>query len=234
MRVAEHRNPVSRDASPAGFRDAGRPLPYRGDPTGDHRCPAAFPSTVDGALRRFVEQLDEGLAIVDRRGRVLFLNAAARRMVNGDHLVLTDGIVRAHERSAGMELHRILTDCVSRGCEISSRLVFETATLLIAASALPPEGAHSETFVLLRLINPATAPLPSAHALRAQFGFTSTEAAFALDLLAGNDLAACAIRRGITLNTARAHLRSLFDKTDTRRQAALVRLLLLCPRPILG
>jgi DNA-binding CsgD family transcriptional regulator len=233
MRTAENRTSVSLDASRAGFRDVSHPLPHREERAGDHRCPSPFPAIVDGALRIFIEQLEEGLAVVDRRGRALFLNAAARRMVDGEHLVLTDGVLRANARSASLVLHKMLADCVSGGREIASRLVFETETLLIAASALPPERANSEAAVLLRLINPATAPLPSAHTLRAQFGFTSTEAAFALEMLAGNDLAACAARRGITLNTARAHLRSLFDKTDTRRQAALVRLLLLCPRPIM-
>ena len=68
--------------------------------------------------------------------------------------------------------------------------------------------------------------------LQAQFGFTPAEAALAVDILAGNDLAASATHRRITRNTARVHLRHLFEKTGTRRQAELVRLLLLCPQPI--
>ncbi|MBY0398607.1 MAG: helix-turn-helix transcriptional regulator, partial [Thermoleophilia bacterium] len=68
--------------------------------------------------------------------------------------------------------------------------------------------------------------------LQDQFGFTPAEAALAVDILAGNDLAASATRRRITRNTARVHLRHLFEKTGTRRQAELVRLLLLCPQPI--
>jgi DNA-binding CsgD family transcriptional regulator len=64
------------------------------------------------------------------------------------------------------------------------------------------------------------------------FGFTPAELALATDILAGHDLAASAARRRITLHTARAHLRRLFEKTGTRRQAELMRLLLLCPQPV--
>lgn len=86
--------------------------------------------------------------------------------------------------------------------------------------------------MLLRIIDPDSAPLPDPGALQDQFGFTPAEAALATDILAGNDLAASAARRRITLHTARAHLRRLFEKTGTRRQAALMRLLLLCPQPV--
>ncbi|MCJ2120630.1 helix-turn-helix transcriptional regulator [Methylobacterium sp. J-001] len=66
------------------------------------------------------------------------------------------------------------------------------------------------------------------------FGFTPAEAALATDILAGHDLAASAARRRITVHTARAHLRRLFEKTGTNRQAELMRLLLLllCPLPV--
>ena len=107
----------------------------------------------------------------------------------------------------------------------------ERGTLLVAASAIPTAAG---TAVLLRLVDPAQAPLPDTAALRDQFGFTPAEAALAVDILAGNDLATSAQRRGTTRNTARAHLRHLFEKTGTRRQAELMRLLLLSPQPIAG
>ncbi|TDM90188.1 LuxR family transcriptional regulator, partial [Lactobacillus crispatus] len=76
--------------------------------------------------------------------------------------------------------------------------------------------------------------LPDPGVLQDQFGFTPADAALAIDILAGNDLAASATRRQITRNTARGHPRHLFEKTGTRRQAELMRLLLLCPQPIAG
>ena len=189
---------------------------------------------IDATLRTFNEQFEEGLIIIDNSGRALFLNNAARRIVNGVHLRLVDGYLRASSPHNSATLRKMFVNCTSRNCGSSARLVSDRDVLLITASAIPPESnANLEAVMLLRLIDPAAAFLPSESALRDHFGFTSTEAALALEMLTGKDLAACAISKRITLNTARAHLRSMFDKTGTCRQASLVRLLLLCPRTII-
>lgn len=62
--------------------------------------------------------------------------------------------------------------------------------------------------------------------LRERFAFTPAEAAFALEIVKGDGRQAAADRLGITVGTARSHLSSIFDKTGSRRQAELVRLLL--------
>ena len=58
------------------------------------------------------------------------------------------------------------------------------------------------------------------------FGLTPAEAAVAVEVLEADGLQAAAGRLGISLATARTHLAHVFDKTGTRRQAQLVRLLL--------
>jgi DNA-binding CsgD family transcriptional regulator len=204
-------------------------------PVGSHEQSGAahWPAPVAAALKAFVDHLDQGVALADSYGRVLFLNRAAQAIVRGSHLRLANGRLCASESSRSLALGKLIADCVATGSEGWLRLGSEEDTLLIAANTFPQGGeADADPIVLLRLIDPVT-PRPSAkQALQAQFGLTPAEAALALDMLAGNDLAACAARRGIKLNTARAHLRRLFEKTETRRQAALMRLLLLCPKPI--
>jgi DNA-binding CsgD family transcriptional regulator len=56
-------------------------------------------------------------------------------------------------------------------------------------------------------------------------GLTAREAHLALSLAAGRSLAEHAVGRGVSLETARTHLRGLFAKTDTSRQGELVALL---------
>jgi DNA-binding CsgD family transcriptional regulator len=48
----------------------------------------------------------------------------------------------------------------------------------------------------------------------------------AIEVLNGGGLKAVAARLGIAPTTARTHLTSIFNKTGTRRQAELVRILL--------
>jgi DNA-binding CsgD family transcriptional regulator len=68
-------------------------------------------------------------------------------------------------------------------------------------------------------------PLPN-HILRASFALTEAEARLAALLAAGEELRAAAAKLGITYGTARARLAEIFQKTETRRQGELIKLLL--------
>jgi DNA-binding CsgD family transcriptional regulator len=55
---------------------------------------------------------------------------------------------------------------------------------------------------------------------------TEAEARLAALLGAGDELRSAAAKLGITYGTARARLSGIFEKTQTRRQAELIRVLL--------
>jgi DNA-binding CsgD family transcriptional regulator len=58
--------------------------------------------------------------------------------------------------------------------------------------------------------------------LRCHFGLTPAEARLALHLVAGEALRPAAVKLSISYETARTHLKNIFGKTGTRRQAELV------------
>jgi DNA-binding CsgD family transcriptional regulator len=58
--------------------------------------------------------------------------------------------------------------------------------------------------------------------LRCHFGLTPAEARLALQLVAGETLRSAAAKLGISYETARTHLKTVFNKTGTCRQAELV------------
>ena len=58
--------------------------------------------------------------------------------------------------------------------------------------------------------------------LRCQFGLTQAEARLALHLIAGETLRCAAVKLNIADETARTHLKHIFRKTGTCRQAELV------------
>ena len=239
MIAVNNREPLQHGASRASLYQSGLGSSHRrslvGGPQHAFVQSAAAPDAVDTVLYAFIEHLEEGVAVVDRSGSVLFLNRAAKAIVGCAHLCLVDGYLRARAPNNGIALRKMMNRCIATGRGSAMRFVSEDDTLLITASSILALGSSpTEAAILLRLINPATIRLPDRDALRDHFGLTPTEAAFALELLAGNDLATSATRRGIRPSTARAHLRRLFEKTGTHRQAALIRLLLLCPRPMIG
>lgn len=66
---------------------------------------------------------------------------------------------------------------------------------------------------------------PNVQHLRALFGLTPAEEAVTVMIAQGMPLREIAERKGISYQTVRTHLRSIFSKTDTRRQAELAKLL---------
>jgi DNA-binding CsgD family transcriptional regulator len=62
----------------------------------------------------------------------------------------------------------------------------------------------------------------SIELLRCHFGLTPAEARLALHLVAGETLRSAEVKLSITYETARTHLKNIFDKTGTCRQAELI------------
>jgi DNA-binding CsgD family transcriptional regulator len=68
-------------------------------------------------------------------------------------------------------------------------------------------------------------PLPG-YLLQAAFALTEAEARLAALLASGEELRSAAAKLGITYGTARTRLAEIFQKTETRRQGELIKLLL--------
>ena len=86
----------------------------------------------------------------------------------------------------------------------SARDIFSRAQCLVTISG---DGAPS-------VANPATL-------LRQAFGLTNAEAKVALLITNGHDLAGIAHGNGVSIGTVRSQVKSIFSKTDTRKQAEL-------------
>ena len=78
----------------------------------------------------------------------------------------------------------------------------------------------------MQFTDPGLDNRPAAEALRDAFGLTPAEARLAIALAQGVRLADHAESVGISLNTVKTLLSRVFRKTETARQAELVRLLL--------
>jgi DNA-binding CsgD family transcriptional regulator len=78
---------------------------------------------------------------------------------------------------------------------------------------------------LVVVLDPDARPMPHDEALRVVFGLTSAEARVAVRLGTGESLDEAADSLGIAKETARCHLKQIFDKTGAHRQSELVALL---------
>jgi DNA-binding CsgD family transcriptional regulator len=200
------------------------------------RLPAADPIT---------EQLDwspVATIIASADGQIVHLNRAAAACLGRN-----DGIHSIHGRLAGQT--RAATDRLRRAI---SRAGGDAATGqpgTANALSLPREGGPGLTVLVEPHRRPGTArdergpaailfirdPGASAlscTALQSLFGLTASEAAIASALAAGKAPEEIAAGSNIALNTVRAHLKSVFSKTGTRRQAQLVAMLLCSVAPL--
>jgi DNA-binding CsgD family transcriptional regulator len=196
---------------------------------------------VDLARVAAAEALDAmpvGVAVLDRQGRALFYNRSFRSLVDrGDGLaLLRDGIAVADPATA-----RTFRQLVAGACATGARAGIEAGGVLQVPRS---SGARPLTLVVapLRLEGWALSPGdpaaivfagdPDRHpesardTLRRLFGLTPAEAEVATLLLSGARTDELADRLGITLLTARTHVKRVLGKVGARTQAELVRVLL--------
>lgn len=193
------------------------------------------------ALQRQTEQaldrLDVGILLLDDLGRIIFANAAARKILD-DHpgiAIRHDRLVAERSYDAG-QLAALLAAaaqsgerpgtggaiCVARGAERSPVQLWVMP--LSRDVGLVTRGKPQATNCAM-LVDPELTPRAPAAVLRSLWGLTGAEARLAQALLTGDRLEDHAASAAISMNTARTHLKVVFAKTGTARQAELVRVL---------
>ena len=175
-----------------------------------------------------------GVILVDADGRLLFMNASARAIIaaSGALSLCQDRVAAANERETAALRRSIAVAAKSEngGGRPVPRTVF-----LSRADPLPPlpvivAPLRGRADAAALFIGDLASGTDSAELILMRFyGLTAPEARLSLGLLEGKGLAAAARQNSISINTARTHLRHVFEKTRTHRQAELVRLILLSP-----
>ena len=84
---------------------------------------------------------------------------------------------------------------------------------------------------MLFVTDPEHVPTPDGLVLMRAYGLTASEADIAVALARGDTLSDIADTRCVSIHTVRAQVKQVLSKTSTRRQSALVRLLLASARP---
>jgi DNA-binding CsgD family transcriptional regulator/PAS domain-containing protein len=187
-----------------------------------------------------MDHLTLATVILDASGHVIHMNALAR-----DILHRQDGITLANDTLAlthPADAQR-LRDAISRAITVGRAAKPGIVEVLRARR---PSGAGHYGMMIRpaagavgseeATVSPAVAVFisveegsqspPPVETIRKLFELTHKEAQLALCLANGRSLQEAAGDLGITLNTARAHLRSTFSKTGIDRQARLVRAIL--------
>lgn len=170
-----------------------------------------------------LDRLRQGILVVSQGAKVLFANSAAEAILaEGDGLSSDDEGLRAATAAVTARLRRLIAG-IANGPGSSDR----PATPLVLPLPMPTTlFSHIGGTAIVFLTDPDQQQQIRKAGLQRHFGFTRAEAAVALEIVSGQGLKWAADRLGISITTARTHLAHCFEKTHTRRQADLVRLIL--------
>jgi DNA-binding CsgD family transcriptional regulator len=194
--------------------------------------------TVEAALDR----LPFGVVIADATGRALSVNRAAAEMAAAnDGLLLRDGRLTTARTEETAALTRHVAEAIRTagrrnghggGALLVPRPSGRRPFALLIAPLSPDValGTPHRTLAALILITDLDSPPELlGRRLVELFGLTPTEACLAVAMAAGKRLEDIAEERGVRMPTLRTQLRSILDKTGTRRQADLMRLIVGLP-----
>jgi DNA-binding CsgD family transcriptional regulator len=187
------------------------------------------------ASAEMLHRLDKGAFLVDVSARVLLMNREAEQSMRASGgLRVVNGTLRARSAFDTAKLHALIAGCAGRtgAGEVDDALVVARGPdrTPMMVSVLPfhryePILLSQHPAAIVFTSDPDRAQQPTAARIKLLYGLTPAEAAFAVEIAKGDGIQACADRLGISRSTARTHLLHIFRKTDTSRQAELVRLL---------
>lgn len=184
-------------------------------------------------VTRSFDQLGKAVVAIDGTGRVIAVNAAAEELlgrslrITGGRLVFADRTATAEYEQMVIDRLRTTRDGEALGAAPIVLRRHNAPALLIRT--LPVDGAARQPFLHARallLIEEVVRPKRSDWQIFSRaFGLTPGEARLAAGLATGASLESVAGTLGIARETARNRVKSVFQKTDTHRQADLVALL---------
>ena len=186
-----------------------------------------------------IEASGTGTMLVDADGQLVSANAIARQVMAQDGaLTVCNGALFAHSPDATRQLREAIAEMSQRQSpEIDPHCYLPVAlpdpnrlhplTLIVRPG--PPYGPVSAPLkrtAILIVRDPARPALLAVADIERLFALSPAEARLATRLVDGEALDEAAIGLGVSRNTARSQLQSIYTKTGVNRQGDLVRLLL--------
>jgi DNA-binding CsgD family transcriptional regulator len=185
------------------------------------------------SLESAFSSADRGVAALDWSGRITLLNGRAEEILRGAELSSTN-VLRSRDRTLDQRLADLVAGAIgykfSPGLMLPGPVVIPTGddrSIVVDAVPMPRDfqALLSGAAALLTLHEVADQKAASVKDARKLFRLTVREAELAAHLVAGSGIAEAAAALGMSVSTARQHVKSIFVKTDTHRQAELVALL---------
>lgn len=188
-----------------------------------------------------LDRLRLGVVLVGKDGSVSFVSRAARSILDEDDgLSLGPFGLRSTDDLAAGRLRKLLPGPAGSASEPGGLVMVERSAsrrpLSVLVTPLEPSppglpGPRAARAVFIS--DPEKVAGTSEEILKRLYGLTPAETGLVRELLQGRCVDEAAATLGVSVHTARSHLKRVFSKTSTRRQSELVLLLLSGPGQLL-
>lgn len=180
-----------------------------------------------------LEHLADGVIVLDRQAQVVFANVAARQLESEGALRLRPSIATPsplHTQRLGELLRAALLGAPGGTMALPRNADGHLLTLVVSSIRSKDIGrlsdaGYKDAAALLFVIDPANRRSIPLSQIMDAYGLTRAEARVALAVSSGNTVVETAQLLKLSPNTIKTHLRRVFAKTATGRQAELAGLI---------
>ena len=211
-------------------------LPFIGRVIATEREAARARNEATGLMSAF-DRMSANVLVLSSHDKVEFANTGAKRLLElRDGLLLANATLIATDPVANAQLHRAISQVTKP--DAASETAFHlprpsgcppfcvTLLRLDGTSDLALHRAASPTRAMLVIQEPDPQELVDGWSVGRIYGLTAKELETAVLLSRGQDLRSVAVTLGISYNTARCHLRHVYEKTNVHHQGDLIRMVL--------
>ena len=180
-------------------------------------------------LRATLDQMPMAILLVDRSLLIRHRNLFAQELLDQDTIIgERNGALQLFQSDNQRQIRIAVETAITEQRAINLSLLTKDESDNVLTLLVSPVGEAND--VTAREAGIFIAQRKSmniqAESIKSLFGLTSAEAELALQLINGTSMSEYAKIKGVSNNTLRTQLRSIFDKTGTNRQPDLVSLLL--------
>lgn len=190
------------------------------------------------------DHLAMGIILFDEKGTIILKNKTAQAILaDNDGLTVKDHNLTAFDRFENMELQNLIRMALgikkvgnpeSGGQMLVMRRSCRRPYMVFVSplKSNPISIESKKATVAIYITDPERRFATAEDILRRLYRLTISEARLAALLVEGKNVEEASEKLEITTNTTRTHLKSIYQKTDTRGQSDLIRLVMSGPAAI--
>lgn len=203
-----------------------------------HKLVDTMKGTIQTATGLF-KSSPSGVMVMQPDGVINIANQVATRILNhGDGICISNNRLQIKDADLNREFYQVLAAVPDMTTEIAEQFQWHRAIhrrehrtplqLSLQIVDLGEWHIESHSFdksVIVYLSNPTGLAAPTIDQLKHYYGFTDAQAKLALALWGGTGIKEAAKKLPISINTARTHLRAIYEKVGVANHAELMAVL---------